>query len=56
MAASSAELDRVIEQSLRGDTVEYFARAIEGKHTAFIDPEVVDQVFSLLGAVNAPSQ
>ncbi|MDH3667410.1 MAG: SurA N-terminal domain-containing protein [Paracoccaceae bacterium] len=56
LAASSAELDRVIEQSLRGDTVEYFARAIEGKHTTFVDPEVVDQVFSLLGAVNAPSQ
>ncbi len=56
LAASSAQLDQVIEQSLRADTVEYFARAIESKHPAYVDPEVVDQVFSLLGAVNTPSQ
>ena len=52
MAQASGELEAALVASLRGDVVEYFARAIETKHPAYVDPEVVDSVFMALGAVN----
>ncbi|MFQ5565795.1 MAG: SurA N-terminal domain-containing protein [Paracoccaceae bacterium] len=56
MAAASAEIDRALEQSLKQDTAEYFARAVVARHDARIEPGVIDQVFQRLGATSQPTQ
>ena len=53
MGQASSELDQVLASTLRADTIEYFARAVEAQHPAYVDPEVVESVFSALGAVGA---
>jgi peptidyl-prolyl cis-trans isomerase D len=56
MANNSAGLDQVLADSMRQDTADYFARAVTARHGAVIEPGVIDQVFTRLGAVSQPSQ
>ena len=56
MADAAEQIDEILAQSLQADTVEYFARAIEARHPAYLDPTVIDDVFTRLGAVGGPSQ
>ncbi len=56
MATNSAGIDRVLADSLRQDMAEYFARAVEARHNAVIEPGVIDEVFTRLGAVSYPTQ
>jgi peptidyl-prolyl cis-trans isomerase D len=57
MAANSAGLDQVLADSLKTDMAEYFARAVEAGHEAYIDTAVIDEVFRQLGAVGGnPAQ
>jgi hypothetical protein len=49
MATSSAGIDLVLTDSLTQDMAEYFARAVEAKHVALIEPGVIDEVFRRLG-------
>jgi peptidyl-prolyl cis-trans isomerase D len=56
MAANSAGIDQVMAESLKTDMAEYFARAVEARHEAQIDPGVIDEVFRQLGAVSQPAQ
>jgi len=50
MAASSASIDRALEETLTKDMTEYFARAVVARHDARIEPGVIDEVFRRLGA------
>ncbi len=52
MATNSAGIDQVLADSLRQDMAEYFARAVEARHNAVIEPGVIDEVFTRLGAVS----
>ena len=56
MATNSAGIDRVLADSLRQDMAEYFARAVEARHGAVVEPGVIDEVFTRLGAVSYPTQ
>ena len=56
MATNSAGIDRMLANSLKTDMAEYFARAVEARHDAQIDPGVIDAVFTGLGAVSQPNQ
>ncbi|MEE8454887.1 MAG: SurA N-terminal domain-containing protein [Limibaculum sp.] len=56
MAANSAGIDRALEESLKTDMAEYFARAVVARHDALIEPGVIDEVFRRLGATSQPNQ
>ncbi|MGR3716454.1 MAG: SurA N-terminal domain-containing protein [Thermohalobaculum sp.] len=56
MAANSARIDRALEESLKIDMAEYFARAVVARHDALIEPGVIDEVFRRLGATSQPTQ
>jgi peptidyl-prolyl cis-trans isomerase D len=56
IAADAAELDGQIAESLRADTREFFALAVEANHPSRIDHGVVAQVFQRLGANIATTQ
>jgi len=56
MAANSAGIDRALEDSLKTDMAEYFARAVVARHDALIEPGVIDEVFRRLGATSQPNQ
>ncbi|HSF96038.1 MAG TPA: SurA N-terminal domain-containing protein [Thermohalobaculum sp.] len=53
IARNAAELDGLLTESLSGDVVEYFARAIEASHPTQVDYGVIEEVFRRLGA-NSP--
>jgi len=57
MASESAAIDQALEVSLAKDMTEYFARAVVNHHEAWIEPGVIDDVFSRLGGSSgAPGQ
>jgi peptidyl-prolyl cis-trans isomerase D len=49
MATSSVGIDLVLTDTLTQDMAEYFARAVEAKHVALIEPGIIDEVFRRLG-------
>jgi len=55
IAKVSADLDKELISLLKEDTREYFARAVEARHEARIDPAVVEDVFRRLGASGSGS-
>jgi peptidyl-prolyl cis-trans isomerase D len=50
LAAATRQIDRALTASLKRDTAEYFARAIQAKHQGRIEPGVIEQVYQSLGA------
>jgi len=50
LAQVSSDLDKELVSLVKGDTREYFSRAVEAGHGASIDPAVVEEVFRRLGA------
>ena len=49
--ASSAQIDQLVEQTIRADELDLLARAIVARHDSGTDPAAVEQVFSHITGV-----
>lgn len=50
---SSTQIDTLIEQTIRGDAREFFARAISAEIETGTDPAAIDEVFTYMGGYRA---
>lgn len=48
LGAATTEIESVLQDSLATDTLEYFGRALEDEHGAYIDQSVLEEVYRLL--------